>query len=131
MCNHTTGNLVTTVYKPAGNQSYISDLDTSHRQFETHPRKHFIINELWSSKWNKHKPKIKNKVCTKNLKEILDQENKSINMNNYEHPTGTHAMTFHKPAGEANLYVVFEYSPQTVFKHTEKISSRINEQWSD
>ena len=32
--------------------------------------------------------------------------------------TGTLAMTFHKPAGEANPYVWFGYSPLTIFNHT-------------
>ena len=36
----------------------------------------------------------------KNLKDILDQEKLSIEANNSEHPTGTLATTFHKPAGE-------------------------------
>ena len=36
---------------------------------------------------------------TKNLKDILDQEKQSIEANKFEHPTGTLAMTFHKPAG--------------------------------
>ena len=47
--------------------------------------------------------------------EILYQEKQSIEANKYEHPTGTLTMTFHKPAGEANLYVRFGYSPHTIF----------------
>ena len=32
--------------------------------------------------------------------------------------TGTLATTFHKPAGEANMYVRFGYSPLKIFNHT-------------
>ena len=44
----------------------------------------------------------------KNLKNILDQENKSIEANKSEHPTGILATTFHKPTGGENSYVQFE-----------------------
>ena len=63
----------------------------------------------------------------KKLKEILDQAKQSIDVNKPEHPTGTLATTFHKPAGEANLYVRFEYGPQKSFQHTrEQVSLSIN-----
>ena len=51
----------------------------------------------------------------KNFKGILYQHNKSIEANKSKHSTGTLAMTFHKPAGEANPYVQFGYGPQTIF----------------
>ena len=51
----------------------------------------------------------------KNLKDILDQENQSIEANKFEHPYGTLATTFHKPVGEGNLYIRFLYIPQTIF----------------
>ena len=34
--------------------------------------------------------------------------------------TGTLATTFHKPGGEANIYVCFGYVPLTVFNHTQR-----------
>ena len=34
-----------------------------------------------------------------NLKNILNQENQSIDAKKYEHPIGTLVTTFHKPAG--------------------------------
>ena len=45
-----------------------------------------------------------------NSKKILDLK-KKIEVGNPGHPTGTLTTTFHKPAGEANTYVQFEYSP--------------------
>ena len=53
-----------------------------------------------------------------NLKDILDQANQSINVNNKLHSAGTLTMNFHKPAGMANPYVRFEYDPQTIFNQT-------------
>ena len=53
----------------------------------------------------------------KNLKDILYQENKSMDSNRFEHPTLTLATTFHKPAGEANQYVRFLYG-HTQFYNT-------------
>ena len=55
-----------------------------------------------------------NKDWAKNLKYILDQARKSIDVKKFEHPTNTLATTFHKPAGEANPYVRFGYGPQKV-----------------
>ena len=55
----------------------------------------------------------------KNLKNILDQENKSIEANKYEHPTRHITTTFHKPVGEANPYVRFGYGQQKIFTHTQ------------
>ena len=49
--------------------------------------------------------KQKNKACANNLKEISDQAKQSIYVNKYEPPTGTFSTTFHKPVGEANMYV--------------------------
>ena len=45
----------------------------------------------------------------------LDKEKQSIEANKYEHPTGTLTTTFHKPTGEANIYIRFGYGPQTIF----------------
>ena len=39
--------------------------------------------------------------------------NKQLNLN------GTLAATFLKPAEEEKLYVLFVYSPQTIFNHTQ------------
>ena len=47
----------------------------------------------------------KNKACTNNLKDILDQAKKSIDVNYYENPTVTLATTLQKPTGESNTYV--------------------------
>ena len=58
------------------------------------------------------------KAWTKSLQEILDKEKQSIEANNYEHPAGTLATTFHKPAGGANLYVRLGYVPHKIFNHT-------------
>ena len=83
--------------------------------FLTHPRTSFRINERWYNKYDTHKSKInKKKAWTNNLKDILDQGNQSIEYKKSEHPTGTIATTFHKPAGEANMYIRFWYSPHTV-----------------
>ena len=59
------------------------------------------------------------KAWTNHLKDILDQAKQSIDENKSEHPTGTLAMTFQKPAGEANIYVQFGYSPQTIYNTPE------------
>ena len=40
-----------------------------------------------------------------------------IDINNYEHPTGTLTMNFLKPEGEANTYIRFGYGPQRIFYH--------------
>ena len=50
--------------------------------------------------------------------DILDQVKQSIEANKSEHPTVTLAMTFHKPVGEANMYVWFEEGPQKIYNHT-------------
>ena len=50
-----------------------------------------------------------------NLKEIIYKAKQSIDANKYEHPTGILATTFHKPKGEANLYVCFSYDQQIIF----------------
>ena len=48
-------------------------------------------------------------------------------MKKSERPTGTLAMTFHKPAVEEKLYVRFGYRPQNVFYHTRgKVSGSMN-----
>ena len=49
----------------------------------------------------------KNGAGAKNLKDILDQENQSIDVNKYENPTGNLATTSHKNAGESNKYMQF------------------------
>ena len=61
---------------------------------------------------------FKKKAFTNNLKEILDIENISVYANKYEHPTVTLSTNFHKPTGEENPYVQFEYEPQKICKHT-------------
>ena len=43
---------------------------------------------------------------------------KKINIKKKLHPTGTLITIFHKPAGEANLYIQFGYVLQTVFNIT-------------
>ena len=48
-----------------GKQISVSDLDTSYNHFGTHPRTSFRINELLSSKCNKHKSTIKKEVLNK------------------------------------------------------------------
>ena len=40
-----------------------------------------------------------------NLKDVLDQEKQSIDINNNKHRTGTLAINFLKPAEESNMYV--------------------------
>ena len=63
----------------------------------------------------------------KNLKDILDQEKQYIEAKKDEHPTGTLTITFHKPTGEANLYIWFRYGPQIIFNHTRRqVSGSIN-----
>ena len=57
----------------------------------------------------------KNKPWKKNLKDNLDQAKKSIEAKKSERPTGTLITTFHKHAGEANIYVRFVYSPPKHF----------------
>ena len=56
----------------------------------------------------------KNRGLEKKSKEILYQENKSIEANKYEQPTGPLSMTFQKTAGKENPYVRFGYVPQTI-----------------
>ena len=46
-------------------------------------------------------------------------------MNKYEHPTINLATTFHNPEREANMYINFEYIPQTICNHTQRQSSRL------
>ena len=46
--------------------------------------------------------------------DISDQANQSIEVKNYEHPTGTISTTFNESVGEANHYVWFGYVPQEV-----------------
>ena len=48
------------------------------------------------------------------LKDILDQANKSVDVNKSDHPTGTLAMTSYKLVREANPYVRFGYFPQII-----------------
>ena len=61
------------------------------------------------------------------MKDILDQEKKSIEANKSKHPIVTFAVTFHKPAGEANPYFWFGYGPQKIFNHDlGKISGSMN-----
>ena len=64
---------------------------------------------------------------TNNLKEILDQEKKSIEVNKSEHPICTLATTFSKPAEEENLYVRFGYVRQKIFIHNRgQVSGSMN-----
>ena len=58
------------------------------------------------------------KFFVKNLKEILNQEKKSISVNKKIHPTGTLATILIKLAMEGKTYVRFGYSLQTIFNHT-------------
>ena len=58
------------------------------------------------------------KAWKNNLKDILDQVKQAIDANSSEQPTGTLAMNFHKPAGEANPYDWFGYGPHSIFYHT-------------
>ena len=53
-----------------------------------------------------------------NLKDIWNQSNQPIDKNKYKHPNGTLSTTFHKPAGEVNLYVRFGYERHKIWKHT-------------
>ena len=68
------------------------------------------INMLLTS----HKATQK-KYLTKSLKDILFQDNQSIEANKSEHQTRTLTTTFHKPVGEANIYVRFGYIPHKIF----------------
>ena len=54
----------------------------------------------------------------KNLKENLYQEKQEIDVNYQLQPTVTLAMTFHKPAGEANTHVQFGYDLHTICNNT-------------
>ena len=47
-----------------------------------------------------------------NSKEILDHANQSAEEKSRKNPTGTLTTTFHKPMGEANIYVRFGYGLQ-------------------
>ena len=48
-------------------------------------------------------------------------------MNNSKHPDGTPAMTFQKPAGEANPYVWFGYGSHKIYNHNRvKVSVSMN-----
>ena len=51
------------------------------------------------------------KSWTNNLKDILDQEKKSIEANKSEHSTDKLSMTSHKPARGGNPYTQFGYVP--------------------
>ena len=51
----------------------------------------------------------------KKLKYILDKSRQSIDVNKYEHPTGTLVKALLRPAGVGNTYVQFVYIPQTIF----------------
>ena len=53
----------------------------------------------------------KNKSWTNNVKDILDQENKSIEANKSEHSAEKLSMTSHKPAGGGIPYTQFGYGP--------------------
>ena len=48
----------------------------------------------------------------------LDQAKQSTDANKSEHPTLILETSFHKPTGEENPYVRFEYFPKDFFKHT-------------
>ena len=56
--------------------------------------------------------KQQKKTWNNKLKDILDQADKEFDANKSEQPTGNLTTTFQKPAGEANPYVQFVYSPQ-------------------
>ena len=49
-----------------------------------------------------------------NFKYILDQQKQPIDLNKYEHPTGTLAKKILNPAGEENPYVWFGCVPQKI-----------------
>ena len=51
------------------------------------------------------------------LKKILFQPKQLIDVNKYEHPTGTLATAFLKPAREENQYVWFGYVPHKIIYH--------------
>ena len=51
------------------------------------------------------------KSCTMNLKYILFQPKKLIDVNKFEHPTYTLAMNLLKSEGGSNMYVRFIYVP--------------------
>ena len=53
-----------------------------------------------------------------NLKNILYKSKQSIDVNKSENPTDTLSITFHKPSGESNSYVWFEYVSQKILYHT-------------
>ena len=117
--------------KLRGKQICMSILYTAHWKFTIKPRKSFRINELWSNKYDTHKSTI-NKILlwTNNSKEILDQEKQSIESKKSEHPTWTLVTTFHKAAGEANLYAHFGYNPQTISNNTQgKVSGPMYDYW--
>ena len=62
-----------------------------------------------------------------NLKKILYQAKKFIDVDKYEHLTGTLATTFYKPVGEENPYFRLEYYWQKSSKHTRgKVSRSMN-----
>ena len=61
-----------------------------------------------------------------NLSNLLET-NQCIYGNRRNYKTGTLTMNFHKPAGEANTYVQFGYSPLKIFNHTwGQVSESIN-----
>ena len=63
----------------------------------------------------------------KNLKEILDQANQSIDLNNQLKLTKNPTKIFHKPLGKENSYVMFAYGLQTVFNNIQgKVSLSMN-----
>ena len=60
-------------------------------------------------------------------KDILYQSNQSIDVNKSEHTTDTLSKIFHKPVGEANPYVLFEYGPHKICEHNRrKVSVSMN-----
>ena len=63
----------------------------------------------------------------KNLKDILDQKNQSIDVNKKLQSTGTLLTTFRKHTGAEDLYVQFGYNPQKIYNHTqEQVSGSMN-----
>ena len=72
----------------------------------------------------------KKKAWTNNLKDILDQANRSIDAYKSEHPNVTFAMTFQKPVGVKIRTSDFGMSHRTFLTHP-RTSFRIYEFWSD
>ena len=80
------------------------------------------VNVIYASK------RSAKKACVKNLKDISDQAKQFIAISNQLNSTGTLVATFHKPMGEANMYVWFGYVSQKIFNHTwGKVSGSMND----